>query len=34
MDFWKNSSKRKPRSDHGGLNLLSVRDMNRLKKRK
>ena len=30
----KNPSKRKPRSDRSGLNLLSMRDMNRLKKRK
>ena len=30
MNFWKNPSKRKPRSDRGGLNLFSMRDMNRL----
>ena len=30
----KNPSKRKPWSDRGGLNLLSMCDMNRLKKRK
>ena len=30
--FLKNPSKRKPRSDRGGLNLISMRDMNRLKK--
>ena len=30
--FEKNHSKRKPRSDRGSLNLLSMRDMNRLKK--
>ena len=28
----KHPSKRKPRSDRGGLNLISMRDMNRLKK--
>ena len=31
-DFWKNPSKRKPRFDRGGLNLFSMRDMNRLRK--
>ena len=31
-NFLKNPSKRKPRSDRGGLNLISMRDMNRLKK--
>ena len=30
--FWENPSKRKPRSNRGGLNLFSMRDMNRLKK--
>ena len=30
--FVKNPSKRKPRSDRGGLNLISMRDMNPLKK--
>ena len=30
--FLKNPSKRKPRSDRGGLNSISMRDMNRLKK--
>ena len=29
--FGKNPSKRKPRSDRGGLNLFSMRDMKRLK---
>ena len=32
MTNWKNPSKRKPRSDRGGLNLFSMRDINRLKK--
>ena len=30
--FLKNPSKRKPRSDCGGLNLISMRDLNRMKK--
>ena len=29
--FWKNPSKRKLRSNRGGLNLLSMRNMNGLK---
>ena len=32
--FGQNPSKRKPRSDRDDLNLLSMRDMNRFKKKR
>ena len=33
MNFWKNTSKRKSRYYRDGLNLFSMRDVNRLKKK-